>query len=108
MNFIGLVNYFRNGGSFDEFCLSNSLNIKSEVIEIYIEKPFTLDSNIAFFEIEKTEGKLEYVLNGITYFNLFDFFYFIDAVKESNNDTNKLLKDNEIAYKLLSYALYDA
>ncbi|MCU0437586.1 MAG: hypothetical protein MUC49_06695 [Raineya sp.] len=108
MNLIELVCYFRNSGSFDEFCLSYSLNIKSEVIEIYMEKPFTLDSTIAFFEIEKTEGKLEYVLNGITFFNLFDFFYFIDAVKESNYDKNKLLKDNEIAYKLLNYAIYDA
>lgn len=108
MKLVELVNYFRKRGSFDEFCQSKSLNLESEVIEIYMEKPFDLGNDLAFFEIEKTEGKVEYIFNGIKYFNLFDFYYFLDAIEESNSDENKSLTDNEIANRLLSYAIHDA
>lgn len=108
MKITELVNYFRNEGSYDEFCHSKSLNSLSEVIEIYMEKPFKLENDLIFFEIEKTEGRREYVYNGLTYYNLFDFFYFSESITESNAGEYKSLPDNEIATMLLSYALNDA
>jgi hypothetical protein len=108
MKLLELVNYFRKGGSFEEFCQSESLDLGSEVVEIYMEKPFDLNNDLIFCEIEKTEGSLEYSSNGVTYFNMFDFYYFLDAIEESNSDKNKVLSDNEIASRLLSYAIHDA
>lgn len=108
MKLIELVNYFRKGGSFERFCQDKYLDLESEAIEIYVEKSFNLDNNLAFFEIEKTEGRFEYTFNGITYFNLFDFYYFLGAIEESSNDENRSLSDNEIAHSLLSYAIKDA
>jgi hypothetical protein len=108
MNLVELVNYFRKGGSYEAFCQQQSLDIESEVVEIYMEKPFKLDNDLAFFEIEHTEGKIEYSFNGVTYFNFFDFYYFRDAIEESNNDKNISLTDGEIAKRLYDYAMNDA
>lgn len=108
MKLVDLVSYFRKGGSFELFCQNNFLNSESEVIEIYMEKPFSLDKDIMFFEIEKTEGRVEYVSNNVTYHNLFDFYYFLDAVEESNDSQNKSMTDIDLANMLFSYAINDA
>lgn len=108
MKLVDLVHYFRNGGSYEEFCRSQSLELESEVIEVYMEMPFDLDNEIAFFEIEKTEGKVEYLFKETKYFNLFDFYYFLDTIEESKNSENKSLTDAQIASMLLSYARDDA
>ena len=108
MKLVELVNYFRNGGSFEEFCNDKSLDVEAEVIEVYMEKPFDLDNDLMFFEIEKTEGNVEYTYNGVTYFNLFDFYYFLDAIEDSNEGINKSMSNNELAKRLLSYAIHDA
>ncbi len=103
-----LVNYFRKGGGYEEFCQTQSLNVESEVVEIYMEKPFDIDNELAFFEIEDTEGKAEYASNSVTYFNLFDFFYFLDAIEESKSEKNRSLSDEAIAKRLYDYAINDA
>ena len=54
MKFVELISYFKKGGSFEEFCQSKSLDFESEVVEVYMEKPFNLANDLAFFEIEKT------------------------------------------------------
>jgi hypothetical protein len=108
MKLIELVNYFRKEGIYEEFCQSQSLSLESEVVEIYMEKPFSIDNNLVFFEIENTEGKIEYTFNGVKYFNLFDFYYFLDAIEESNNKEYMSLKDDEIANRLYDYAMNDA
>ena len=106
MKLIELVNYFRDGGSFEEFCQSQSLDKESEVIEIYMKKPLKLDNDLGFFEIEKTEGNIEYIHDDVEYSNLFDFYYFLDVIEDSNN--NKSLTDENIARLLYNYAINDA
>lgn len=108
MKLVELVNYFRKGGSFEKFCNDKSLDVDAEVVEVYMEKPFDLDNDLAFFEIEKTEGSVVYIVNEVTYFNLFDFYYFLDVIEESNEGTNKSISDEELAKRLLSYAIHDA
>lgn len=108
MKLLELVNYFRSGGSYEDFCELQSLDQESEVVEIYMKQPLQIDNNLAFFEIEKTEGNLEFSYNGIEYLNLFDFYYFLDAIEESNNTDNKSLTNDEIAKRLYSYAINDA
>ena len=108
MRLEALVSYFRKGGSFSNFCESNSLNPDSEVIEVYMEKPFSLTKDLAFFEIEETEGSVEYSHREVLYSNLFDFYFFLDAMEEAKNGEAKLLSDKELAKKLLDYAIHDA
>ncbi|RYD59056.1 MAG: hypothetical protein EOP56_02160 [Sphingobacteriales bacterium] len=103
-----LVSYFRNGCSFKEFCLSQALKAESEAIEIYMQKPFSLNNNLKFFEIEITEGRMEYNFDGINYGNLFDFHYFIGAIEESNEQNNTSLTNDAIARRLHEYAINDA
>ncbi|WP_316635770.1 hypothetical protein [uncultured Flavobacterium sp.] len=108
MKLVELISYFRNSGSYENFCCSESLDLKSEVVEIYMEAPLSLNNELMFFEIEKTDGKFKYVFGNTEYFNFVDFFFFLDFIKESNNDNNKLFSDAEIADRLLSYVINDA
>ncbi|GAA0891752.1 hypothetical protein GCM10009122_14310 [Fulvivirga kasyanovii] len=108
MKLLELVSYFRNGGSFEDFCHSKSLDLESEVVEVYMEKPFDLNKDLVFFEIAKTNGNIEYMSNGVKYSTLFDFYYFLDAIEESNESQNKSLTDKDIAARLFLYAIHDA
>lgn len=108
MTFVELVHYFRAGGSFGEFCQSQLLNVDSEVVEIFMAKPLNIANDIKFFEIEKTEGKSEYTCDGRKYVNMFDFYYFLDAIEESNSANNSHITDATIAELLYNYAMKDA
>lgn len=108
MKLLELVNYFRSGGSYEEFCESQSLDQESEVVEIYMKQPLEINNDLAFFEIEKTEGNFEFSNNGIMYSSLFDFYYFLDAIEDSNNEENKSLTNEEITKLLYNYAINDA
>ncbi len=105
MKLVELVAYFRNGGNFDGFCREQALKIGAE-LEIYARAPVTLESQLGFFAIERTGGKLEVLSEGMRYENLFDFSYFLDAIEESKD--RRSLGDAELAEILLSYALNDA
>ena len=108
MKLIELVNYFRKGNSFEEFCKKESLNLESEVIEIFMQKPFDIWTNVVFFEIEMTKGNIKIMKDNIVYYYLFDFFYFLDVINDSNEGQNLLLSDEEISKKLILYATNDA
>ncbi|MBC8753870.1 hypothetical protein H2O64_04260 [Kordia sp. YSTF-M3] len=106
MTLTELINYFRFDGNQKEFFKTYSLNTESEVIEIYMQKPFNIENNLAFFEIEKTEGLQEYEVENIKYYNLIDFYYFLDFIEDSKK--NKKLTDKELAEILLDYVVNDA
>ena len=103
-----LVHYFRNEGSFEDFCHQQSLDLNSEVIGVFAQVPLSIQSPLGFFEIEKTEGRIAYSHDNVEYRNLFDFFFFLDAIEESKVEPNRSSRDSEIAEKLLSYAINDA
>ncbi|WP_036494396.1 hypothetical protein [Myroides odoratimimus] len=77
MKLVDLVKYFRKGGTYQDFCKLYFLNVDSEVIEIYMKKPFQIDNEIFFFEVEQTEGVLEFEANNIVLSSLFDFYVFL-------------------------------
>ena len=106
MKLVDLISYFRSGGDFYSFCQERMLNAESEVIEIYAQKPVNLESQLGFFPIEETEGQVDFSVQGVSYQNLFDFFYFLDVIKDTSENTN--LGDAELAKTLLAYALNDA
>ncbi|WP_326981991.1 hypothetical protein VUJ46_17430 [Chryseobacterium sp. MYb264] len=45
MKLVELTNYFRNGGSYDEFCEFNELDQEAEVIEIYMKQPLNINGD---------------------------------------------------------------
>lgn len=108
MKLVDLVKYFRKGGTYQDFCKQYSLNVDSEVIEIYMETPFQIDNELSFFEIEQTEGVLEFEVNNIVLSSLFDFYVFLDMIEESNQETYKNVSDLDIAKRLISYGLNNA
>ena len=108
MTITELVTYFRNDGSFDDFCKEQKLSLDSEVIEVFARTPVSVESQLGFFEIETTEGKVEHHNGNVEYRNLFDFYFFLDAITESKDAANRTLNDADIAKRLMSYALNDA
>lgn len=106
MQLTNLITFFRQGGDFSSFCKAQGLDEASEVIEIYAQEPVCLESELGFFPIEETEGKIEFQSNNIRYKNLFDFFYFSDVIEEVKRD--KGLTDTELAQRLFAYAMKDA
>ena len=106
MTIIELINYFRTNGDQEEFFKNNSLDTESEVVEIYMRKPFNIHNEIRFFEIEKTEGNIEYEIDAVKYYNLIDFYYFLDFIDESK--VNKSLSDEKLAEIFYNYCINDA
>lgn len=107
MKFIDLVKYFRNGGTYDKFCQENGLNVESEMIEIHMQKPFSIDNQLYFFESEDTNGQVEYQHNGELYYGILDLYYFQDAMEEAKDGEHKSTSDEKLAQILYNYALYD-
>lgn len=108
MNLTNLISFFRSGGTYEDFCRMQGLSAEAEVIEIYMTKPFELDKVLAFFPIEETEGLIQHTVDGVDYHNLFDFYFFLDAIEESKNAQNRAFSDEQIADKLLNYAINNA
>jgi hypothetical protein len=108
MTLIDLIDIFKKGKDFESFCKDFSLDVDSEVIEIYMTKPYGVKSEIFLFEIEKTKGFIEYEYNGKIYNNLFDFYYFQDVINDFINGDLGNLSNEELALKLISYSINDA
>ena len=106
MKLIDLIVFFRHGGTFKDFCRDQSLDIESEAIEIYAQKPVCLESQLGFFPLEGTKGRIEFQYKGVPYYNFFDFFYFLEVMEDVRNDEE--LTDSKLAQKLFSYAMNDA
>jgi len=106
MTLTELIHYFRSNGDQNKFFKIHSLDTESEVVEIYMQKPFNIENNIRLFEIEKTEAKIEFEVESVKYFNLTDFYYFLDFIEESKR--NEKLTDGKLAEILLDYCVNDA
>lgn len=59
-----LVAYFRKGGSLEDFCKTQALDIGAEVIEIYARVPVTLESQLRFFSLSEAGGRTTVLSNG--------------------------------------------
>ena len=106
MKLPALISFFRSGGSFADFCQLHGLDQTSEVIEIYAKAPASAGSELGFFPIEATGGKIEFQSQGVTYTCLFDFFYFLDVIEEVRHQEG--MSDAELAQRLWRYAVDDA
>ncbi len=108
MTLINLIHFFRTDGDKDKFFEKNSLDPESEVVEIYMEKPFSVNKEIKIFEIEKTKGKIEFVANNIKYYNLFDFYFFLDFIEDSKATESTNLTELKLSEILINYSINDS
>ncbi|MDB6136526.1 MAG: hypothetical protein JWM59_4769 [Verrucomicrobiales bacterium] len=92
MKLIDLISIFRRGEALKDFCKAQKLNEEAEVIEIYAQEPVGLGSELGFFPIEETEGRVEFQSEGVRYHNLFDFLYFWRRLKTSRRAKNQLMR----------------
>jgi len=99
-----LINHFREGGSYEAFCKTARLDSNAENLTIYMPKPFGLNSKLEFFDADQTAGKSPYAYNGSEFYNLFDFYYFMNIMKDNRNEA---LSDIDLALRLLDYAEKD-
>jgi hypothetical protein len=106
MKLIELITFFREGGTFEDFCKKHALNAESEVIEIYAQEPVSLEAQLGFFPIEETEGQIGFQSQGVKYHSLFDFFYFLDVMKDVKGRSEP--SDEELAQKIFTFAIKDA
>ena len=107
MTLIELIKYFRTGGDEDQFFNENSLDSESEVVEIYMSKPFGIENEILLIEAEKTGGQIEFELENVKYYNLTDFYYFHDFIEDSKTKKHAHLSERKLAEILLDYCLND-
>ena len=106
MNIIELVSFFRDSGTFYEFCQNESIDTNSETIEIFSRNPKDISAQIIFLPIEETEGKNILKIDNVTYYNLFDFFYFLDVIKDAK--TQKSISNIELSKILIKYSENDS
>ena len=106
MKLPALISFFRSGGSFADFCRLHGLDQTSEVIEICAKAPASADSDLSFFPIEATGGKIEFQSQGVSYTCLFDFFYFLDVIEEVRR--NEALSNSALAQRLWRFTVGDA
>ncbi|KOS06068.1 hypothetical protein AM493_08470 [Flavobacterium akiainvivens] len=97
-----LINYFWIGNTYEDFCKPRGLNCDAYAIEIFAQKPFGLNSKLEFFKEEETAGKTQYSYNGSEFYSLFNFYYFLNAVREG--EKNETLTDIDLALRLLDFA----
>jgi len=100
MKLIDLIDYFRNNGELEDFLIEKGLDLESEVVEIYMKECIHIESDLAFFEIEKTEGDIEYPCNGVTYYNFIDFSNFLEVVDGFCSEQYKLYSSRKIAIQI--------
>jgi len=102
-----LIQYFRNGGTYDGFCKLHRIDSDEDVTEIYMQKPYGLNNKLEFFKVDETAGKKQYSYNGSDFYYLFDFYYFLSAVKEADRPQSASITDIDLALRLLDNAEKD-
>jgi len=100
-----LITYFKSDdNTYEDFCKMQRLDSDAEAVEIYMPKPFGLNSKLEFFTADETAGKQQHSYNGSEFYSLFNFYYFLNAVKDSERPENKSLTEIDLALRLLDNA----
>ena len=108
MKLIDLIEYLVKPEKIENLYQERKLNTESEALLIYMQNELSLESNIAFFEIEETEDYLQFVKNGLKYVQLFPIDYAIELIESDLGLKNKGYTNLEIAKRLLEYRLKDS
>ena len=105
MNLIDFIKYLKSDELMRSFINEHYPDMDYYDVEVYLKKSLTVESELVFFEEEKTDGMIKIELNGERYYSLFP----LDLLIEVFEDYSKLLEsDDEIARQIISYRIDDA
>ena len=100
-----LITYFKSDDNiYEDFRKLQNLDTDAEAVEIYMPKPFGLNGKLEFFTADETAGKAQYSYNGSEFYSLFNFYYFLNVIKDSERPENKYLTDIDLALRLIDNA----
>lgn len=107
MNYLNFIDYLINPEKLD--ILLNDLNVdtESEVLIVCFKDSIDINSEIAIFAIEETDGDLIFERDGNKYIELFPLDALQEMVEEYVN-TYKNISNNEIGQRVIDYRLNDA
>lgn len=107
MNYVDFVGYLTNLDDLDSLYIEFEADTESEALIVCLKDSLDLNSEVAIFGIEETEGDLIFEKNGNKYVELFPLDSVQEMVEEYNN-THKGISTTEIAERLLDYRVNDA
>ena len=108
MKLLDIIDYLRRPERLQDLYDSLKLSKESESISIYMKDAIDINSDLEFFEIEKTDGKLIYELNGTRYIELFPLEYASDIICNTFSEENRKLNNVELSKRILEYRINDA
>lgn len=108
MKLLDIIDYLRDSDRVGQ--LYNILNLPqdSETILIYMTDSLSLDSDLKFFDVEKTDDNLIFTENGVTYHQFFPLDFAVEIVESYFSDQEKGLDNTGLAKRLMDYRINDA
>ena len=108
MKLIDIIEYLRHPDKIGQLYDILNLSTDSEAILIYMKDSLDLNSELKFFEIEKTEDDLVFKENGVTYHQLFPVDHAVEILDSYFSDNERKLDNGGLAKRLLEYRINDA
>lgn len=105
MNFVDLVEVFKNKTSADLFVQSELPGVPLEQVDTYFKNAPGTQAEVRFFDAENTPGYLKIEVDGALYINLFSY-EMLQAMVEGLADEGH--SNMEIAERIISYSENDA
>ena len=106
MKLIDLIDYLVTSSKLEILYHEQGVNQKSESLSIFMKGSVDLDSDIAIFGVEETDGNIAFHKDGIDYVDMLPVELAVDIL-ESNFGTKRVANYDKAA-RLLEYAIYDA
>lgn len=108
MKLLDIIEYLRHPDNVGQLYDTINLSPDSEAILIYMKDSLDLNSELKFFEIEKTEDDLVFKEDDVTYHQFFPVDYAVEILDSYFSDNEKKLDNIGLAKRLLEYRINDA
>ncbi len=107
MNYVNFIGYLANLDNFEDLYIEFNANAESEALIVCLKDSLDINSEVAIFGIEETDGDLIFEKDGNKYVELFPLEMTQEMIGEYVN-TYKGISNTEIAERLLDYRINDA
>lgn len=107
MNFLNFIDYLIDPEKLVDLVTQLNVNNESEALIACLKDSLEIDSEVAIFGIEDTDGKLKFEKDGNKFIELFPLEMLQEMTVEHVN-TYKGISNYEIAQRLIKYRINDA
>ena len=108
MKLLDIIGHLRDPDKVGQLYDTLKLSTDSEAVLIYMEDSLSLDSELHFFEIEKTDDTLVFTENGVTYYQFCPLDHASEIIDSYFLDNEKQLDNLVLAKRLMDYIVNDA